>query len=254
MMQYGVLGPLTVFDGARWCIPSAAKMKMLLALLLIRANEVVSTSQLVGELWADNEPRQAKATLHVYVSQLRKHLQAGHRSDASPLLTQPPGYLLRVGVDELDFNWFERLIRQGRQHLKAECHADASETFKAALGLWRGPALSDLRDSPIISMFVTLLEEMRLECVEMRIEADLALGRHRELIGELFTLVAEQPLREAFYRQLMVALYRSERQADALKVYLRARRTLREELGLEPCHGLQQVQQGILAADRWVVA
>jgi DNA-binding SARP family transcriptional activator len=247
-VRYEILGPLRVSDGNDSASISARKIEILLAVLLIRSDQVVATSQLITEVWGESAPRRATAALHVYISQLRKFLRRPSRR-GSPIVTRPPGYLLRLGPDELDLHLFNQLVHQGRARAMAQRHMEASACLEAALSLWRGPALDDLRDGPIINGFATWLEEERLECIEMLVDSDLALGRHRQLVGRLYALIAEHPLREALYRQLMLALYRSERRADALKVYQTARETLKDELGLEPSRALRRLQQAILTAD-----
>jgi DNA-binding SARP family transcriptional activator len=223
-------------------------MEILLAILIIRANHVVPLDQLITEIWGDRAPRRATAGLHVYVSQIRKFLHRPFHAE-SPIVTRPPGYLLDTGSDDIDYHQFLGLVDRGRACAREECHEEATGYLDDALALWRGPVLSDLRQGPITEGFVTWLMETRVECVEMLIDSQLALGHHRELVGRLYSLTAEHPLRESFYRQLMLALYRSERQADSLKVYQTARRTLNDELGLEPCRALQDLQRAILRGD-----
>jgi DNA-binding SARP family transcriptional activator len=184
----------------------------------------------------------------VFVSQLRKFLSRPGRP-ASPVVTRPPGYLLSLGGDEFDAQQYLRQMEAGRAHAAAARHAEAAGCLAGALELWRGPVLNGVCPGPILEGFVSWLTEARLDCTEQLIDSQLALGRHRELVGRLYSLTAEHPLRESFYRQLMLALYRSDRQADALKVYQSARRTLNEELGLEPCRALQEVQRAVLRAD-----
>ncbi len=247
-MRYEILGPLRVMDGDRRVHLSAPKMTVLLAALLARRRQVVASDQLVTEIWRADPPRRATATLQVYISQLRKMLTCPLRP-VCPILTRPPGYLLAVEAEAVDLHLFERAVAEGRQLARDGRHQQAAEQFALALGQWRGPALGDLRDGAIVDAFATRLEEARLECLEMMMEAGLSGGRHRELIGQLFELTLEHPMREAFYRQLMLALYRSERQADALRVYQRARQILADELGLEPGRPLREIQRAILAAD-----
>jgi len=246
-VRYEILGPLRVADGNDHSFISARKIETVLALLLVRVDHVVMPEQLMGELWGDRPPRRAAAGLHVYISQLRKFLHRPSRPD-NPVVTKPPGYLLRRGSDELDFQIFLERVDEGRIHFRERRWEEAIVSFELGLGLWRGPVLGDIR-GPIIDGFVTWLTEVRMECLEMLIEAQLQTGRHRELVGRLYSLTAENPLREAFYRQLMLALYRSERQADALKAYQAARETLIAELGMEPCRALRELQQAILADD-----
>ncbi|RKN50254.1 AfsR/SARP family transcriptional regulator [Micromonospora endolithica] len=247
-MRYEVLGPLRVTDGGTHTSISAQKIETVLSVLLIRSDQIVALSQLMDEIWGEDLPHTATAGLHVYISQLRKFLRRPDRPD-NPIVTRPPGYLLRRGTDEIDFHIFQQLVNQGRSSMRQQQHEEAMYCFEDALRLWRGPVLGDLRGGYIVDSFVTHMAEARLECQEMLAEAQLVLGHHRELVGRLYPLVAENPLYEAFYRQLMLALYRSERQADALKVYQTARSTLREELGLEPCQALRDLQRAILAAD-----
>ena len=245
-MRYEVLGPLRVVNGD--CIGSigAQKVQVLFAVLLIRADQVVGVDQLMYEIWGERVPSRAVAALHVYVSQLRKFLSHPDRI-GNPIETRPPGYVLHRGADELDLNDFQRSATQARAHLRAGRHEEAAVAYQAALDLWRGPALGDLRTGMLISGFARWLEETRLECLERLLEARLALGQHRELVGHLYALVAEFPLHETFHRQLMLALYRSGRQADALSAYRSARQILHGELGLEPGRPLRALQQAILA-------
>lgn len=247
-MRYEILGPLRVMDDGASSEISARKIETVLAVLLIRADRVVAFEALMTELWGDELPRRATAGLHVYISQLRKFLHRDHRAD-NPVVTQPPGYLLRLGNDDLDLNIFLRLMEEGRRLARGQLHEEACARLEAALDLWRGPVLGDIRNGPIVDGFGTWLTETRLECLELLAESQLRLGRHREMIGRMYSLVAENPLREAFYRQLMLALYRSERQGDALNVYQSARRTLNDELGVEPCQSLRDLQRDILAAE-----
>ncbi|MEV5829039.1 AfsR/SARP family transcriptional regulator [Spirillospora sp. NPDC052242] len=226
---------------------SARKMEIVLATLLTRAEQVVSIEQLVTELWGGSPPRRATAALYVYVSQLRK-LLTGSTGRTGPISTRAPGYMLRTGADELDLHVFQRLMGEGRAALRSGDHPRAGRALETALGLWRGPALSELREGPIINGFAIWLEEMRLECNELLVEANLALGRHREMISVLRRMIADHPLHEAFYRQLMTALCRAERRADALVVYQNARATLNRELGLEPGRQLREMQHSILVS------
>lgn len=246
-MRYEILGPLRVVDDGNNSFISAPKIEILLATLLVRADQVVAADKLMAELWGERLPRRAAAGLYVYISELRKFLSRPSRP-GSPIVTQPPGYMLRMGSDELDFRSFLRLMRLGRDFARDRLDGEASECLEHALSLWRGPVLEQLGNGPIVVGFVTWLTEARMECTEMLVDAQLRLGCHRELVGSLYSLTVEYPLRESFYRQLMVALYRSERQADALKVYQSARTMLNDELGLEPCRALQDIQRAILTA------
>jgi DNA-binding SARP family transcriptional activator len=215
--------------------------------LLIRADGVVTTGQLMTEIWGDDVPRRAMAGIHVYISQLRKFLHRPGRQ-TNPIMTLSPGYALQLGADEFDVNIFAHLVAAGQDSARAGCYAAAANRLEEALSLWHGP-VPDFRTGPIFDGFVTWLTELRIDCLQGLIDAQLNVGLHREVIGRLYSLIAEHPLRETFYRQLMMALYRSERQADALDVYRMARRVLIDELGLEPCRSLQELHTAILRAD-----
>ncbi|WP_241834635.1 AfsR/SARP family transcriptional regulator [Pseudofrankia asymbiotica] len=226
---------------------SARKMAVTLAVLLIRADQVVSVDRLIAEIWDERAPRRANAAVHVYISQLRKFLDT--RGAASIIDTVPPGYRLRLGADELDVLDFHRLMDAGRVAAHCERREEAIRHLDAALGLWGGPAFDGLRGGSVIDGYAIWLEESRLECLENLIECKLHVGRHREIVGLLNGLTAEHPLRETFCRQLMLALYRSERQADALRLYHRIRRALADELGLEPGRPLRELYHAILLED-----
>jgi predicted ATPase/DNA-binding SARP family transcriptional activator len=236
-MQFRILGPLEVAEGD--CVISlAAAQRSLLALLLLSANEVVSADQLIEELWGEKVPESGRTALQVRVSQLRKALGG----DSGRIATRAPGYLLRVDRDELDLNCFERLVREADGAEPAE----AAGKLREALGLWRGPPLADLSYASFAQPAIRWLEELRLAAVEKRIQAELALGRQAELVGELEALVEEHPLREHLHAQLMLALYRCGRQADALAAYRKARRVLVDQLAVEPSAPLRQLERAIL--------
>jgi DNA-binding SARP family transcriptional activator len=216
-MDFAIFGPLEVRDGGAPIAVGGAKQRGLLALLLLNANEVVSSDRLIDELWGGQPPATAGKALQVYVSGLRKALGRDR------IATAPPGYRLAVERDELDLERFERLAVRGRSALEEGDPRSARELLDAALSLWRGPALADFAYEPFARLEAERLEERRLAALEERLEADLRLGRHGELVAELGRLVAEHPLRERLRGQLMVALYRSGRQADALAAYRSAR-------------------------------
>ena len=245
-IQFGLLGPLEARLGGRALPLGGSKQRGVLALLLLRANEVVSSDRLIDELWGAKPPTTAATALQVHVSQLRKALQAG----AEALLTRAPGYVLAIVPDQLDLRRFERLVAEGERALADGDPASASASLRSALALWRGPPLADLAFEPFAQAPVARLEELRLVVIEARIEADLALGHHSELATELEALVAEHPLRERLRGQLMVALYRGGRQADALAAYRDARTTFVEELGIEPGDNLRRLERLILRQDR----
>ncbi|MFJ6569141.1 BTAD domain-containing putative transcriptional regulator [Streptomyces sp. NPDC091292] len=235
--------------------PSAAKPRAVLATLLVQSNTVVSTHALIDELWGAGPPRTATTTLQVYVSQLRKALLEDTggpeaRSDAvQPLVTRPPGYLMRVPPEELDLTVFESLRAEGRAAYGRREYEAASRALTAALALWTGRALSGIPHGPSLETSAIRLNELRAEVLEQRISADLRLGLHQELVGELMALAHEHPLRETLHSHLMVALYRAGRQSDALQVYHRARRSLVDELGVEPGPVLSRLQERVLASD-----
>jgi SARP family transcriptional regulator, regulator of embCAB operon len=248
-MRYEILGPLRLRRGEEAAFVGARKVETLLAALLIRSDQVVAGGRLKEEIWGGSPPRRASAAMHVYVSQLRKIL-AHPRDSASPIVTKPPGYMLQLGPDdELDVHEFEQRLRQGRAHIQQRRHQAACASLKSALDMWVGPALVGVSGGPMIGAFVAYLEDARVECYEMLLDAQLTMGRHRELVGQLQSLISDYPLSEVFYRQLMLALYRSERQAEALRVYDNARRVLQDELGLEPGQPLRELQRSILLAD-----
>jgi DNA-binding SARP family transcriptional activator len=237
-MQFRILGPLEVLEEGRSVALGGAKQRALLAVLLLHANEVVSRDRLIDELWGGEPPDTVHTALQVHVSQLRKRL------GRDTIVTRTPGYLIRVSDGELDLHRFERLVATAR----AEEPAQAARLLREGLALWRGAPLAELGDS-FARAERARLEEQRLAALEQRIEPELALGRHAELVPELEALVREQPLRERLRGQLMLALYRCGRQADALQVYRSGRRLLDEELGLQPDDELQRLERAILNHD-----
>jgi len=242
-MEFRVLGPLEVWHERGEVSLSGTKVRALLVMLLLHPNEVVPTDRLIDDLWGEDSPERAAAALRVNVSRLRKTLPQ------DVLTTRSPGYVLRVGPDELDLHRFERLVDEGRSLLARGLTADASVRLREALSLWRGPALADFAYESFAQAAIARLEEIRLAAVELRIDADLALGRHHELVGELEAHVAEHPLRERLQMFLMTALYRSGRQAEALDSYHDARRALVDELGINPSTALQELERAILRHD-----
>jgi predicted ATPase/DNA-binding SARP family transcriptional activator len=242
-VEFRLLGPLEVRAGGRVCALGGAKQRAVLALLLLHANEVVSSDRLIDELWGERPPKTAQTTLQVYVSRLRKALPAG------VLERREPGYLVLLAPEQLDLRRCEALLHEGRQALAQGEAARALKRLEQALGLWRGPPLADFAFASFAQAAIGRLEELRLACLEERIEAELALGRHPELAGELEALVEQQPLRERLHAQRLLALYRSGRQAEALAAYQQARRLLVDELGIEPSPALQRLEQQILNQD-----
>src|SRR5512133_653038 len=238
-MEFRILGPLEVVEDGRPVSLDRRRMRALLAFLLLHANELVSADRLIDEVWGPEPPKTAGASLQNYVSRLRKAI------GADAVVSQPPGYVLRVDPERFDLARFERLTAEARG---AEAR-ERAEKLRAALALWRGPALDDLAFEPFARDEVGRLEEARLAALEDCIDAELELGRAGNLVGELEELVEQHPLRERFRAQLMRALYRAGRQADALAAFQSARDVLVEELGLEPGEELRQLQQAILQQD-----
>ncbi|MCL6739483.1 AfsR/SARP family transcriptional regulator, partial [Streptomyces neyagawaensis] len=242
-MRFRVLGPVSLSPRT----PSAAKPRALLATLLVQAGEVVPVHSLIDELWGTEPPRTATTTLQVYVSQLRKVLaEAGGSAHSGELLTRAPGYLLAVPERDFDLPCFERLRAEGRAAYQEGDFGRASGLLHEALALWTGPALSGIPHGVRLESAAIRLDELRMEVLEQRIVADLRLGRHQELAGELLALANEHPLRETLHGHLMVALYRTGRGSDALRVYGRLRHSLVEELGVEPSPGLSRLHERVL--------
>lgn len=248
MVRYELLGQLRVVDVKGSYSLSSQRMEVLLATLVIMPGRVVSMDQLITEIWPSDPPRRAVASLHVYVSQLRKFL--ARLGGSNPIVTRAPGYLFQPDDAETDLDDFQDLVTEGREHIRHDRHVAAVTCLQSALRLWRGTPFSDLREGSIIRSFGEWLDQVRLECVKMLIASSLQLGRHGEVSPFLYSLVAEHPLHETFYHQLMTALYHSGRRAEALKVYQMARNTLRDELGLEPCLALRELQHSILTAEK----
>src|SRR6266545_2745484 len=242
-MEVRLLGSLEVAEGGLRVTLGGARQRAVLALLVLHANEVVPAERLLVELWGEDVPPTAANALQAAVSRLRRALPQGR------IVTRTLGYRFRAAPGEIDVERFEQLLADGREALAHGAAAQAAGTLRRALSLWRGPALADFRFDPFAQAEIARLEELRLVCIEERIEADLTLGAAGELVGELQRLAAEHPLRERLRGQLMLALYRSERQADALAVYRELRGLFAEELGLEPAPVLRELEAAILRQD-----
>jgi predicted ATPase/class 3 adenylate cyclase len=242
-MDFRILGPLEALDGTRFVALGGRKRRAVLAVLLLHANETLTSERLIDELWGEQPPATALKTLQVHVSRLRKDLPA------DVLVTREHGYLLETGPDDVDAGRFERLLDDGREALSAGQAHEALRSLEEALSLWRGPALADFAYEPFAQAEIARLDDLRVAAVEQLIEAKLALGRHGEVIGQLERLVEEHPYREHLRAQLMIALYRADRQADALQAYQDARRQLVEELGIEPGARLRELEAAVLAQD-----
>ena len=250
-LEFHILGPLEVLDDGSALPLGGPKQRALLALLLIHPGEVVSVDRITEDLWGDHPPKTAQTSLHVYVSHLRKLLEPerGKGEAASLLASRAPGYVIDVDPEQLDLTRFQRLASQGRLSLDAGDPRAGGAALHEALGLWRGPALADFLYEPFAQSEIARLEELRLSCTEDRIDADLACGLHGPLVGEIEGLTRAHPLRERLRAQLILALYRSGRQAEALEAYTNARETLVEELGIDPGPALQELNRAILNQD-----
>ncbi|MGW2960997.1 AfsR/SARP family transcriptional regulator [Streptomyces sp. NPDC001220] len=258
-MDIGLLGALNVRENGVSIAPTAPKPRQVLALLALRADQVVPVPTLVEELWAGAPPRSARTTLQTYVLQLREHIATALRQGAGPedadapcakdvLTTLPGGYLLASGGGGSDVHEFERLRELGCRAMDDENFASASRTLRQALDLWTGPPFADVHTGAHLAMEARRLEESRLCALDQRIEADLRLGRHRELLAELTVLTSRYRTHENLHAQFMLALYRSGRRGEALQVYQQLRTLLVRDLGLEPSARLRRLQQSILMA------
>jgi peptide/nickel transport system substrate-binding protein len=243
-MEFRLLGPLDVFDNGRRIAIEAPRQRALLALLLLRRGEPASPEQLANELWGEEAPARAVKTVQVYVAQLRKALGPG------VLVTHGRDYGLSLDGHLLDVEQFELLAAEGRRQLEEGQAAAAAQRLREALALWSGPPLADFSYDEFAQGVIARLEDERLAALEVRIEAELTLGRHEQLVPELRELVRDSPLRERLHAQLIVALYRCGRQAEALAAYQTTRRLLDGQLGIEPGRELQELEQAVLRQDR----
>lgn len=243
-MEFRILGPLEVHTESGAIALGGLKQRAVVAMLVVHANESVHAEQLALQLWGEDVPASAVKTVQVYVSRLRKAF-----ADPGVLATTPAGYCLRVRADELDAERFARLVEDGRAALAAGRAEHAAVVLREALGLWRGPPLADLAFEPFAQTEIARLEEQRLAAIDERVEADLALGRHRALIAELRQLIADNPRRERLVGQLMLALYRDGRQDEALQLFRDTRQLLLDEIGVEPGPRLRELHEQILRQD-----
>ena len=249
-MEFRILGPVEAVAAGRVIRLRGGRQRALLALLLLHAGETLSTERLIDELWGEHPPAKAAKTVQVHISRLRRALaQAVPNGSDGLVLTREHGYELRLDPERLDAHRFERLVAEGRSELGADRPQRARSRLEEALTLWRGEPLGDLAYEPFAQREIARLEELRMAARELLVEARLAHGCHAELVGELERLVVEHPYRERLRALLMLALYRSERQADALQAYQHARRTLVEQLGIEPGERLRGLERAILAQD-----
>lgn len=250
-VEIKVLGPLEVSVGGVSIVPTASKPSQLLAMLALNAGHVVTLASLTEEIWGYQPPRSGVPTLHTYILKLRRKLQhaladEGNLTSKDILITRRSGYLLDLEPGDVDAVRYERLSVAGRRAVNEGDHERASRTLGEALRLWRGPALADVPTGPQLAIEAMRLEENRLGDLHLRLEADLRLGRHHQLLGELATVCARHPMLENFCAQHMVALYRSGRQSQALEAYLRLRTSMVEQLGVEPSLRVRQLHHGIL--------
>ncbi|MEU8356228.1 AfsR/SARP family transcriptional regulator [Nonomuraea sp. NPDC048882] len=247
MTRLRVLGTLELEIQDKIYSPRPPKQRQVLGLLSVCANRIVSLESIIEELWGDTPPRSATTTAQTYVYQIRKNLSRLCDGPESELLeTASPGYILHLAPEQLDVAVFREHLANARAHFKKDNRVEASRLLWRALRLWRGGALEDIPLGPLLRAHVAHLEEQRLQALEMRIQMDLLMDRHRDMVGELKQLIAEYPLNEWFYAQLMRTLQRSGRRGEALQVYQVLRRTLQEELGIEPSLDLQQLQRAVL--------
>ncbi|MFE9932614.1 BTAD domain-containing putative transcriptional regulator [Streptomyces sp. NPDC005533] len=258
-MKIKVLGPLSAEVNGGSIVPTARKPRQILTLLALYPGRVVPVPTLMEELWGADLPQSALTTLQTYILQLRRQLgtamgpggsgPGGAGGAKEVLVTRHGGYLLQIPPDAVDVHEYESLVTRGHADFERGDDESAAAMLRAALTLWQGPALVDVRVGPILEIEVMRLEESRLVTVERRIDVDLRLGRHTELLAELTELIARHPQHEGLHSQAMVALYRSGRQATALDVYRRLRGRLIEDLGVEPSPQLQRLHQAMLTVD-----
>jgi SARP family transcriptional regulator, regulator of embCAB operon len=253
-MQIQVLGPLSAEVNGGSIVPSASKPRQILSLLALYPGRVIPVPMLMEELWGTELPPSSLTTLQTYILQLRRRLGTA-MGPGSPvgakhvLATRHGGYLLQVEDTCVDVHHYEVLAREGQAAFEAGDNETSAARLRAALDLWTGSPLVDVRIGPVLEIEVMRLEQSRLVTMERRIDADLRIGRHVELLAELTDLTARHPHHEGLHSQVMLALYRSGRQASALEAYRRLRMRLIEELGVEPSPQLQRMHQAILSVD-----
>jgi DNA-binding SARP family transcriptional activator len=255
--EINVLGALEVSVNGTSIVPNASKPRHLLAMLAMNVGKLVTTSTLIEELWANNAPRSANSTLQTYVLSLRNHLRealpAGEEGLVREILvTRHAGYLLQVQPEAVDAIRYTRLATSGRAAGAAGDHVRAEQLLSEALGLWRGPVLVDVSVGPQLEIEAMRLTERRLADLTLRIDMDLYLGRHHQVLGDLAALCARHPYMENFLAQFMLALYRSGRPGQALEVYLETSTTIREHLGVDPSPRLRDLHRAILIGDEIV--
>jgi DNA-binding SARP family transcriptional activator len=249
-----ILGTLEATVAGVPIVPTAPKQRQVLALLALSPGRVVTVPAMIDEIWGSEPPRAPMSSLQTYILNLRRKLERalahqGTRSPKEVLVTGPNGYLLDIAPGEIDAGKYDQLAAAGRRAVNNGEYATASRILESALRLWRGPALVDVSAGPQLQIEVTRLEESRLSVLDLRIDADLRLGRHHQLLDELATLCARFPWLENFHAQYMLALYRSGRQWRSLEVYRQLAAMVAKQLGVEPCRRLRQLHQAILSSD-----
>ena len=249
-MDFRILGPLHAFDEHQVVTPRGSKQRSLLALLLLNANETLTTDRLIDELWGERPPATATKTVQVHISRLRNTLAGGADNGSDPIIvTRDHGYELLLEPGQLDSHEFERRVEEGRTELAKGRPERAASALERALALWNGPPLADVAFEPFAQSEIARLDDLRTAALELLIESQLELGRHDEVVPRLEALIRDHPYRERLRAQLMLALYRCDRQADALQAYHDARRSLIEGLGIEPGERLRELERAILAQD-----
>ncbi|WP_368660759.1 BTAD domain-containing putative transcriptional regulator [Amycolatopsis sp. Hca4] len=244
-----VLGPLGVLHDGVDCTPTAPKVLQLLALLVMRPGKMVHVDSITQELWPSGPPRTVRTTLHTYVYHLRRCFEQHSLADGTEdmLVTKAPGYLFRIDPSQVDVHRFGLMQQEAQDLLRRNQHAAAAARFRAALDLWSGPPLANIHCGPVLLPYTMELLEQRRNALHMLIEAEITSGNHRELIGELRSLAAGNPLDEALHGQLMRVLGRSGRRSDAMAVYRSLRKRLSEELGVEPCDEVQLLHHDLIS-------
>jgi SARP family transcriptional regulator, regulator of embCAB operon len=253
-MEVKVLGPLEARENGRSILLTASKPRQILSLLAVSAGELVTVSELVEELWGLNAPRSAVQSVQTYILRLRQGIEAALPSGGSSvakdvLVTRPCGYALNISTKDVDVHGYQELAQAGERAMEAGDYQSASRLFGSALSRWRGPALVDVRVGPRLGIEVARLEQSRLGVLESRIDADLGLGRHRQLLSELAELTTRYPMHEKLCAQYMTALYVSGCKWRALEVFRTLRQNLVDELGVEPSVHVQRLQRAILNCD-----
>ncbi|WP_158842901.1 AfsR/SARP family transcriptional regulator [Saccharothrix deserti] len=247
-VRFQTLGALQIWHGTRECAPSTPKVLQVLGLLLVQANRPVPTGTLIDELWGDNPPRSAVTTIQTYVYQLRKLIEREGLAESGEdmLVTRPPGYLLRVRPGQSDLERFRELRERGRESLAAGRHHDAALDLRSALALWTGPPFGNVKPGRQLAAEVIDLEERHRTTLQLAIEAEMGLGMHRELVGELRSLTLLHPLDEWLHQQLMVALDRCGRRSEGVRLYWALRDALGDELGISPSPQTERIYRALL--------